>query len=128
MSHIEDHIEANVKLHRFAKPKDDSDYSYTDDPEKLSEWDGERLASHGVIEAWYWYATGSYCGDGELVGRCIDGKFISMEMNHCSCYGPTDTNDPQKFATLDELEAFPYDERRQKMAPLIQAAKGVALN
>ena len=40
-----------------------------------------------IDEAWYWYNSGNYCGDGWILMRKGD-KYDLHCCSHCSCYGP----------------------------------------
>lgn len=119
---METHIVGNVVLHQVEMP-DRGEYRYADDPQKLEDYEVEHLSKRGIVEAWYWYATGSYCGDGELVGKTTDGRWYSLNMSHCSCYGPTDTQDGDFFDTLEKLKEFPYRERLADMTPVLSEIK-----
>lgn len=44
----------------------------------------------------YFYESGSYDGCGEAVG-CKDGFLYIYNLDHCSCFGPTEGN-PEKVS------------------------------
>jgi hypothetical protein len=56
---------------------------------EMSEYNFQKLRDMQVEEVRYWYATGSYCGIGEMLIR-KNGKWYHHNMSHCSCYGPTE--------------------------------------
>jgi len=118
---METHQEGNITLHQVAIPH--REYNYADTPSKLEEWDVKYLAEKGIVEAWYWYGTGDYCGDGELIGKTLDGRWYSVNMSHCSCYGPTSTSSGDFFDTLEQLRAYPYKDRLADMQPVLDAIK-----
>ncbi len=76
-----------MKTHNSGKFPEGMDYS-SYEMSDLSEWDFERIEKLGVTEIWYWYATGYYCGTGNLLMR-KGNLFDHHGMGHCSCYGPT---------------------------------------
>jgi hypothetical protein len=82
-------------------PVDTSWYGTLD---KLDEYDNEGLETKGITEAWYWYATGSYEGSGQLIGRDSGGSWVHMDLGHCSCYGPTESR--AGISRHDSLEAL----------------------
>jgi hypothetical protein len=91
-----------MKVHNLGKFPEGMDYGGYEMSD-LSEWDFERIEKLGVVEIWYWYATGYYCGTGDLLMR--KGKlFDHHSMSHCSCYGPTEEVDfhGKPFKTLKE--------------------------
>lgn len=51
----------------------------------------------------YWYQSGSYEGSGEAVIKCGNGKFDSISLGHCSCYGPGEKEWPKGWATLEQI-------------------------
>ena len=77
-----------MKIHALGYIPED-DYMWDDhDYCELEEWDIERIPKH-VDEIWYWYSTGSYCGDGYILMR--SGRQYDIHCcSHCSCYGPTE--------------------------------------
>lgn len=59
---------------------------------ELSEWNLREFDKFPEIEkVWYYYYTGSYEGNGEMISRDRNGKYYIRYLGHCSCYGPTDS-------------------------------------
>ena len=99
------------------------DSSYCDEPQDVHSWDIERLASKGIVECWYWYATGGYEGTGYLLGRTEDGSIVSMYLGHCSCYGPVEDSDASYFSDIASFEQSATAEMLAANAPLLAAMK-----
>jgi hypothetical protein len=57
--------------------------------EALSDYELKYIESLGIDEVWYWYASGSYEGCGQILMRKGD-LYDTHDAGHCSCYGPTD--------------------------------------
>lgn len=112
------HTEGNVTLHHVDHAYD----GYCDEVSDLGPYDASDLADHGIVEAWYWYRTGSYEGDGQLIGRAIDGKWSLLSLSHCSCMGPCE-DAGVKLNTLDELAAYPFEDRAESIAPILEAIR-----
>lgn len=69
--------------------------SYWKDVDEISREEWDRLfeqADYGndVASVSYWYAYGSYEGEGEATVTLTDGSVLEMNLGHCSCYGPLD--------------------------------------
>lgn len=80
-----------VILHHLTGPEKTSSYYEDDQSESgLDDSDAKNLFQAGIVEAWYWYRTAPYEGDGYLIGRKTDGTWVHTSLSHCSCYGPTD--------------------------------------
>lgn len=99
---------------------------YCDKTQEFEDYEVEYLANRGISECWYWYRTEPYAGDGELIGKTSAGNWLLMDLSHCSCYGPTDQDNVTKFASLKELAEFPYQDRHDRILPLLVAAKEAA--
>jgi len=88
----------------------------------LDEYDAEDLQQKGVVEAWYWYATGSYEGSGHLIGRDSAGQWLHIDMGHCSCYGPCSQHGSvTRHPSLDALKAYMSDDLRAECGNLFAA-------
>ena len=114
---------ANLIIHNYGKIPEGYD-AYCTDISELDEWDIEKLQGLGVDEIWYWYAVGSYEGDGEILMR-KGTRFRIHDAGHCSCFGPTDYatfGDHEGFDTLAELEATLSDDYGVEIKPLIAMA------
>lgn len=117
-----------MKLHnvnQFPSQSDDNwrEYSYYD-LDKLYDSDEELLERDGFEEAWYWYATGSYEGTGELIGRGTDGRWTVFSLGHCSCYGPIEDRGTSKwYDTIEEMTEGFTPERLNEIQPLLDAIK-----
>ena len=72
----------------FKAPMPNLKYPYCSESE-LDEYDLEGLYKANAQAAFYWYASGSYEGSGQLL-VVKDGKWYLHDMGHCSCYGPID--------------------------------------
>lgn len=42
----------------------------------------------GTETVLYWYESGSYEGSGTAYARTAGGRFYTLYLGHCSCYGP----------------------------------------
>lgn len=51
----------------------------------------------------YNYKTGYWEGDGAAVLKDNNGKFMLIDLGHCSCYGPLEGRDPKCIYSLDEI-------------------------
>jgi len=51
----------------------------------------------------YNYRAGFWEGDGVAVLKDNNGKFILMDLGHCSCFGPLEERDPKCIYSLDEI-------------------------
>lgn len=110
-----------MKLHSYGKIPEGYDYGYGD-TEEFSEYDIEDIPSD-IEEAWYWYASRSYEGAGQLL-MLKEGRFYTHDCGHCSCYGPTDhITLGAGFGSLAELTASCTEEALKEIKPLIDMAK-----
>lgn len=76
----------------------------------------------GAEELWYWYASGSYEGDGGIILRGGDGRWGICGLGHCSCNDPLgDRAAPTWHATLADLVAR---EASDDAAPLLAVIGG----
>jgi len=80
----------------------DNDYSSCE----LDDYDLLKFRDLGVEEIRYWYATGSYCGVGEVL-MFKDGKWYHADMGHCSCYGPTEHIESTIFTASRGYDSMP---------------------
>ena len=71
--------------------------------EELDEYDLEYLDKEFYEYLIYNYYNGGYEGDGAAVLKDEDGKFILMDLGHCSCFGPLEERDPKCIYSLDEI-------------------------
>lgn len=76
-----------VKIHQLPEDKAPPN-EYHNDYASLDEWDLEKLDDVGIVEAWYYYRTAPYEGEGQLVFLTADGEWGETSLGHCSCYGP----------------------------------------
>jgi hypothetical protein len=51
----------------------------------------------------YNYETGYYSGSGAAVLKDNNGKFILLDLGHCSCYGPVEERNPKCIYSLEEI-------------------------
>jgi hypothetical protein len=88
----------------------------------LDEYDAEELSQKGIVEAWYWYATGSYEGSGHLIGKDSGGEWAHMDMGHCSCYGPCDGRaGVARYPTIEAMQAAMSADLRAECGNLFAA-------
>jgi hypothetical protein len=95
------------------------------DIEELDEYSLGDIEGLGVDEAWYWYETSCYEGDGAILMR-IGERFRVETLAHCSCFGPTEKvtfGDNEGFNTLAELKATLSEEFDVEVAPLVEMAE-----
>jgi hypothetical protein len=95
-------------------------------PDSMSDYDLDCL---GKDYQWliYWYESGDYCGSGEAVKLDFDGKLYSVNLSHCSCYGPGDGGFGGEGFTIDQFKEsldsvhglIEYKEIRDKIMELI---------
>jgi hypothetical protein len=106
------YVELNEKKH-----------SWADDYCPLTDYEMEDINKLNLDNAWYWYASGSYEGDGAIL-MVKDGKWNWGDMGHCSCYGPTEHLEfKPSYESLDDLLSHCSDSAKEDLAPLVEAAK-----
>ncbi|HLD91387.1 MAG TPA: hypothetical protein VI911_10280 [Patescibacteria group bacterium] len=92
----------------------------------LSDLDQTELDVLNSIEAeaaFYWYGTGSYCGDGELI-YLRKGRWHICGLGHCSCYGPDKRIELNEgFDSFTELESHCSAEYKEFVHPLTELIK-----
>lgn len=71
--------------------------------EPLSEYDLERLDGEDYEYFIYNYADFGYDGSGTAVLKDENGKFILIDLGHCSCYGPLEERNPKCIYSLEEI-------------------------
>jgi hypothetical protein len=111
-----------MKLHDYGKIPEHENSEYYDLSE-LSEYDIKYLEKAGIEEAWYWYASGSYEGNGEILMKKGDSYSVHS-MGHCSCYGPVeDIEFTAQYSSLDEIKEKCSEEAYRSIAPLVEMAR-----
>ena len=114
-----------MQIHNYGKFPEGYDNSYCD-ISALDVRDIEALQKLDVDEAWYWYASGSYEGSGQILMRKGD-KYDIHDMGHCSCYGPTENATfGGTYPSLDEIQQKCSAEAYKEIAPLVEMARGVS--
>ena len=109
-------------LHQMPPPTSGYD-PYCIAEEALSDYDIRDIPGT-VVEAWYWYATAPYEGEGFILAKHEDGGWSVADMSHCSCYGPTDRIDAAStYPTLDAIKDGGTPEWYAGFAHLVEAAK-----
>ena len=71
--------------------------------DSLDEYDLEYLDKEVYEYFIYNYEVGDYCGSGAAVLKDNDGKFILIDLGHCSCYGPLEERNPKCIYSLEEI-------------------------
>lgn len=71
--------------------------------EPLSEYDLERLDGEDYEYFIYNYRDFGYDGDGAAILKDEYGKFMLIDLGHCSCYGPLEERNPKCIYSLDEI-------------------------
>ena len=61
--------------------------------DSLDEYDLKYLDKEAYEYLIYNYEVGDYEGDGAAVLKDNTGKFILIDLGHCSCYGPLEERD-----------------------------------
>jgi hypothetical protein len=113
-----------MKLNHINKIPDGLDYSFSK-LDALHNYDLEELYKHNFDEAWYWYASASYEGSGQMIIR--KGNLYDIHnLGHCSCYAATDHI---KFngRPLDELWDSLSEELKKESNDLFNAIKAPPL-
>lgn len=114
---------SRVIAHQLAAPE--SFHYDWGEPMALDDWELKELDAAGIDEIWYWYVAGSYEGDGEIIFR-IGDRYGYKYAGHCSCYGPTEgiaVDAAKANDTLESIVSSATDELRERIAPLIDAAR-----
>ena len=70
--------------------------------DSLDEYDLKYLDKEAYEYLIYNYEVGDYEGDGAAVLKDNTGKFIPIDLGHCSCYGPLEERDPKCIYSLAE--------------------------
>lgn len=114
----------NTRIIQVAVEKEPKSYSWCDDFVELDEeYDLKYVYALNLDRAWYWYAQGSYEGDGAML-MLKGGKWATENLSHCSCYGPTEgISFSAPIDSLEELEKSGTEEWLKEFAPLIKAAR-----
>nr|DAK48916.1 MAG TPA: hypothetical protein [Caudoviricetes sp.] len=76
-------------------------YNVGKDP--LGEYDLEYLDERIYEYFIYNYEGYIYSGNGAAVLKDNNGKFMFIELGHCSCYGPIEERNPKCIYSLDEI-------------------------
>lgn len=77
-----------MKINNLKSYPENYGYSYGEF-EDLHEYDLEHINQYDLDEIWYYYAAGSYEGNGMILMK--KGELYDVHnMGHCSCYGPLD--------------------------------------
>lgn len=71
--------------------------------DSLSEYDLKYLDKEAYEYFIYNYRDFGYDGDGEAVLKDENGKFILIDLGHCSCYGPLEERNPKCIYSLEEI-------------------------
>lgn len=71
--------------------------------DSLDEYDLKYLDKEAYEYLIYNYEVGYYGGSGAAVLKDNDGKFILIDLGHCSCYGPLEERDPKCIYSLEEI-------------------------
>ena len=71
--------------------------------DSLGEYDLEYLDKEAYEYLIYNYEVGCYDGSGAAVLKDNNGKFMLIDLGHCSCYGPLEECSPKCIYSLDEI-------------------------
>ena len=71
--------------------------------EELSEYDLEYLDEEVYEYFIYNYVDCGYDGSGAAVLKDNNGKFILIDLGHCSCFGPLEERNPKCIYSLEEI-------------------------
>lgn len=69
----------------------------------LSEYDLEYLDEESYEYLIYNYEISPWEGSGAAVFKDNNGKFILIDLGHCSCYGPLEERDPKCIYSLEGI-------------------------
>lgn len=69
----------------------------------LDGYDLEYLDKEAYEYLVYNYKISPWEGDGAAVLKDNDGKFILIDLGHCSCFGPLEERDPKCIYSLAEI-------------------------
>jgi hypothetical protein len=87
---------------------------------ELSNWEIDNLNHFGFDEIWYYYAYGSYEGNGMMLMK-KGNLYDAHNMGHCSCYGPLE-NINFSGKSLEDLKASYSAEGFKEWSNLYEAA------
>lgn len=71
--------------------------------DSISKYDLEKLDEESYEYFIYNYRDFGYDGDGAAVLKDKNGKFILIDLGHCSCYGPLEERNPKCIYSLEEI-------------------------
>lgn len=81
-------------------------------PSQLSKW-FDNMIPNNVLWGIAWYHAEPYEGSGTAVFAMPKGKFVTVYLGHCSCYGPLENAKWDALMTLkqvrEELKSNPGD-------------------
>lgn len=77
--------------------------TYNVGKDALSEDDLEYLDEKVYEYLIYNYKTNYWKGDGAAVLKDKNGKFMLIDLGHCSCFGPLEECNPKCIYSLDEI-------------------------
>ena len=69
----------------------------------LGEYDFKRLDEEVYEYFIYNYVDCGYDGVGAAVLKDRNGKFMFIDLGHCSCYGPIEERNPKCIYSLEEI-------------------------
>lgn len=78
----------------------------------LDKYDLEYLDKEAYEYLIYNYELGDYDGSGAAVLKDKNGKFMLIDLGHCSCYGPLEECNPKCIYSREEIIKL-LDKRRQ---------------
>lgn len=76
---------------------------YNVDRDSLDKYDLEYLDKEAYEYLIYNYEVGYCDGSGAAVLKDNNGKFILIDLGHCSCYGPLEERNPKCIYSLEEI-------------------------
>ena len=71
--------------------------------DSLDEYDLKYLDKEAYEYLIYNYEAGYYDGSGAAVFKDNDGKFVLIDLGHCSCYGPLEERSPKCIYSREEI-------------------------
>jgi len=90
---------------------------------EFSQYDLEDVYKTNAEAGFYWYASGSYEGSGQLL-ILKDGKWYLHSCSHCSCYGPVEHLELTKpMSSLDEIKSKCSEDLWKEIECLVNLAK-----
>lgn len=105
ISLIRDDSMRNYEMTRLIRDMSFVDVRYDPDtePSKIDDDDLQYLDEKDYEYIICSYAQDMWSGEGAAVLKDRNGKFMFIELGHCSCYGPLEERNPKCIYSLEEI-------------------------